>query len=67
MAANIEELQTKIRELSPEDFARFQEWFEEYLGKLWDQQFESDVRNGKLDSAAKKALEDFRKGKCSEL
>lgn len=66
MAINIEELQAKITALSPAEFAGFREWFEAHLAQVWNQRFEADVRNGKLDDTARQALEDFRQGKCSE-
>ena len=33
----------------------------------WDKQFEEDVKAGKLDHLGKKAREDFRTGRCTDL
>ncbi len=35
--------------------------------KVWDKQFEKDVKAGKLDRFAEEALADFRAGKCEEI
>jgi hypothetical protein len=36
-----------------------------YHGCAWDEQFERDVRAGRLDELADKALADFRAGRCT--
>ena len=64
---SITELEKAITELSPQDFTRFREWFEEYEAKLWDEQIERDARSGKLDKIAEQALKDYRAGKSREL
>ena len=33
----------------------------------WDKQFEEDVKAGRLDHLGKKAREDFRAGRCTDL
>ena len=33
----------------------------------WDKQFEKDVKAGRLDHLGKKAREDFRAGRCTDL
>jgi hypothetical protein len=46
---SIDKIQQAIMELSPEEFARFREWFEEYCAKIWDKQIETDAKSGRLD------------------
>ncbi len=55
----LEELKWVVAHLSPEDLARFREWFEEFDAALWDQEFERDVRAGRLDEIAEQAIKDF--------
>ena len=62
----IHEVEQAIRELSPDELTHFRQWFEEFDASLWDEQFEQDVRSGKLDKPAKKAIEDFYGGKPQE-
>lgn len=65
--SSVQEIEQAVVRLSTQDLARFREWFEEYDGKLWDKQFESDAKSGKLDKLANQAIADFRAGKFKEL
>ena len=64
---SVEELETVVSSLSPEELARFSEWFGEFLADQWDRQIEADVLAGRLDAAAKRADEDFEAGRCTPL
>lgn len=49
----------RIREeigLSSEELASFRRWFAEYAADPWDRQIERDVKEGKLDALAERAL-----------
>lgn len=48
----VQELQRTVSQLSAQDLARFRKWFEELEAKGWDEQFEEDVKSGKLDHLA---------------
>jgi hypothetical protein len=63
----IHEIEQAITELSPNELARFREWFDEFDAQVWDEQFERDAKSGKLDKLADKAKSDFRAGKAKEL
>ncbi|MBL8097877.1 MAG: hypothetical protein JNK81_01775 [Anaerolineales bacterium] len=63
----IYEIEKAVAGLSSNDLARFREWFEEFDAQLWDEQFENDVKSGKLDNIANKAIADFKSGKAKEL
>jgi hypothetical protein len=63
----MQEIEQAITELSPNELARFREWFEEFDAQAWDEQFENDAKSGKLDQLADKAIRDFRAGKAKEL
>jgi hypothetical protein len=65
--SKIEELEQKVQALSPEELARFREWFLEFDWAAWDRQLERDVRSGKLDALAEKALRDHEAGKTKPL
>ena len=64
---SVEELETVVSSLSPEELARFSEWFGEFLADQWDRQIEADMLAGRLDAAAKRADEDFEAGRCTPL
>lgn len=63
----VEELKEAVRKLSKEELAQFRAWFREFDASLWDEEFEEDVRTGKLDWLAEEALEDLRTGRCTDL
>lgn len=63
----VQEIEQAISQLSPEELARFREWFYEFDAEAWDKQFETDARAGKLDKLANQAIADFRAGKSKEL
>ena len=61
------EIIENIKKLSAKDLKILLEWIEDYEQKLWDQEFERDVKLGKLDKLAEQAIKDFQAGKCREL
>ena len=65
--SKIESLEREIERLSPEDLAEFRRWFTSFDAAMWDQQIESDVRDGKLDALAEKALRDHAAGQSTRL
>jgi hypothetical protein len=64
---SVEELQSAIARLSPEEVARFADWFENFVADQWDRQIEADILAGRLDAAGRKADEDFEAGRCTPL
>jgi hypothetical protein len=64
---SITEIEQAIAELSPEELARFREWFEEFDARVWDEQIQNDAKTGKLDKIANKAIDEYRAGKAKEL
>ena len=54
--SRVEQIEAHVKELSPEELSAFREWFAEFDAEIWDRQIESDVRSGKLDSLAERAL-----------
>jgi hypothetical protein len=63
----IENLEEQIRALSREEFARFREWFALFDAEAWDRQLEADVKSGKLDKLAERALRAHAAGQSTEL
>lgn len=45
----IEDIEKAAELLSPDDLARFREWFEEVDARLFDAKIERDAKAGKLD------------------
>jgi len=65
--SRVEKIESQIREFSSEELAAFRDWFAEFDASAWDRQFEADVKAGKLDSLAEKALNDHAAGHSREL
>ena len=48
---DVEKLEARVKELSPDQLAEFREWFLEFDAAAWDRQFEADVKAGKFPGA----------------
>ncbi|HEV8614830.1 MAG TPA: hypothetical protein VGU22_04990 [Methylomirabilota bacterium] len=64
---NVEKIERDVQALSPEELAQFRAWFLEYDWVAWDRQLERDVKAGKLDHLADKALRDHAAGNTKPL
>jgi hypothetical protein len=60
-------LEKQIELLSAEELAEFRRWYAEFAAQVWDRQFEADVKAGKLDALAEKALREHAAGQSTEL
>jgi hypothetical protein len=65
--ARVATIEQQVRELSPEELADFREWFAQYDAEAWDHQFEADVKAGKLDAMAERALRAHAAGQSTKL
>jgi hypothetical protein len=63
----VKEIEQAVAKLPERDLKHFTSWFEAFDAKAWDEQIEKDVKKGKLDKLAEKALKEFENGKCREL
>jgi hypothetical protein len=63
----VEELERQVKDLSAEELAEFRRWFAEFDALEWDRQFESDVRAGKLDALAERALRVHDAGQTTRI
>lgn len=65
--SKVETIERQVQELSAEDLAQFRHWFAEFDAEVWDRQFEADVKAGKLDALAERALKEHAAGKTTKL
>lgn len=65
--STLEEIERAISGLSQKDLSEFRAWFLEFDAELWDQEFEDDVRAGRLDKLAEEALAELRAGRTRPL
>lgn len=54
----LEQIEDRVRQLSPAEFEKFRHWFREFEWQAWDRQIEQDSKAGKLKALAEKALAD---------
>jgi hypothetical protein len=63
----LEHIERQIKDLSPQEMTELREWFAAFDAEAWDRQFEADVRAGKLDALAEKALQAHASGTSTKL
>ena len=63
----LEQLESEIKSLSPDDFAKLRDWLLELNAQQWDREFEQDATSGKLDKVFERSLADHRAGKSREI
>ena len=61
---SVQELESAVTQLSPDELTKFTAWFEEFVADAWDREFEADVKAGKLDALGREADADFEAGRC---
>lgn len=64
---SVEEIEHAITELSPEELAELSAWFADYQAKVWDEQIERDLDEGRLDALLEKVDEEYEAGEASPL
>ena len=60
--ASVEDIEDAITRLSPQDYARFLEWFRERDQQVWDEQMDRDAAAGRLDFLQREAQEARKAG-----
>ena len=65
--SKIEAIEEQIEKLSPDELAAFRRWYASFDADIWDRQFEADVKAGKLDTFAEKALRAHTSGQSKPL
>ncbi|MDO9118084.1 MAG: hypothetical protein Q7U39_09015 [Nitrospira sp.] len=65
--SKVEAIEEQIEKLSPDELAAFRRWYAAFDGETWDRQFEADVKAGKLDAFAEKALRAHTSGQSKPL
>ena len=63
----VKEIEKAVEHLPPKGLSQFRNWFEEFESASWDQQFEADARNGRLDLLVNEAKDEYKTGKTSSL
>lgn len=65
--STVAEITGAVRRLPKRELTRFRKWFAEYEAAAWDEQFERDLAEGRLDQLAREAEREVRKGRAKAL
>lgn len=65
--SKVELIEQQIEKLSSEELAAFRSWYAAFDTEAWDRQFEADVKAGKLEALADKALHAHTSGQSTKL
>ena len=65
--SEVEQIESRVKSLSPEELAKFRAWFEEFDGQAWDRQIEADSAAGKLDRLIEESMAEHAAGKSRPL
>ena len=64
---DVKDIETAIARLPPSELAELARWFEEYHARVWDEQIEQDLKDGRLDKLIGQAEQEFERGQCEPL
>lgn len=65
--SEVEELESRIRNLSRQELATLRDWFLEFDSQAWDQQITSDFKAEKFKALIDEAHAELAQGKAREL
>lgn len=65
--SSVEQIESAILRLPPEEFLRLTEWIAELNQRRWDEQLERDVAAGRLDELAAEAIAEHKAGRTREI
>ena len=63
----VEQIESRIKNLSPADLAQLRSWFEEFDAQAWDRQIEADSASGKLDALMEESMNEHKAGQSRPL
>ncbi|WGV27659.1 hypothetical protein [Halotia branconii] len=63
----LEQIESAILQLSPDEYKKFIEWFADLDYQRWDQQLEKDIADGKLEALAQEVIAEFKAGHCRQI
>ncbi|MCI2430766.1 hypothetical protein LM602_00815 [Candidatus Acetothermia bacterium] len=65
--SEVERIESRIKNLSPEELAKLRAWFAEFDAEVWDRQIEADAKAGKLNQLIEQSLAEHHAGKSRPL
>lgn len=65
--SNLQEIESKIKQLPNHEIHQLAEWLNNYIDDLWDRQMAIDLAEGKLDQILAKAETDILEKNIEEI
>ena len=63
----VEQIESRIRNLSPGDLAKLRSWFLDFDAAAWDRQIEADSATGALKDLMDESISEHQAGKSRPL
>jgi hypothetical protein len=64
---SVQDVETAIVQLSPQELAELIAWLEEYHAQAWDRQIEDDLEKGRLDALLAEVDKEYESGPSQPL
>ena len=65
--SEVEQIESRIKSLSPVDLTELRAWFAEFDAQAWDRQIEADSVAGRLDGLVEESMSEYKAGKSRAL
>lgn len=65
--SEVEQIESRIKNLSPAELAKLRAWFAEFDAQVWDRQIEADANAGKLDRLINESMAEYKVGQSRPL
>jgi len=65
--STVQEIETAIQKLKPQEIHKVADWLQELREELWDRQIEADAKAGRLDKLMEEAKQDYLADRCKPL
>ena len=65
--STVQEIETAIQKLKPQEIHEVADWLQELREELWDKQIDADAKAGRLDQLMEEAKQDYLAGRCKPL
>jgi hypothetical protein len=65
--STVQEIESAIQKLKPQEIEAVAQWLQEYREELWDRQIDADAKAGRLDKLMEEAKQDYQAGRCKPL
>ena len=63
----VERIEKEVKQMTREELAGLRDWFINFDSNIWDEQIEMDIKAGRLDALAIKAIKEHKLGKTREI